>query len=202
MNKFLCLLAGMLLPVAAFASGLDQLKAFLGTAKTSSGTFMQSVVGKSGRKPQQSAGSFALARPGKFRWQYEKPYQQLLVSDGEKLWSFDPDLNQVTVKKLGKALGSSPAALLSGGDLDAHFMLKDAGESQGIEMVDATPKAADGSFERVRIGFKGNLPRVMEIRDNFGQVTTLIFTEFRANPALPKDEFKFTPPKGADVVGE
>ncbi|HEX8988700.1 MAG TPA: outer membrane lipoprotein chaperone LolA [Rhodocyclaceae bacterium] len=202
MKKILWLVAALMLPAAAFASGLDQLKAFLESTHTASGTFVQSVVGKSGRKPQQSAGSFALSRPGKFRWQYEKPYQQLLVSDGEKLWSFDPDLNQVTVKKLGKALGSSPAALLAGGDLDAHFNLKDAGEAEGVEMVDATPKAADGSFERTRIGFKGNLPRVMEIRDNFGQVTTLIFGQFRANPALPKDEFRFTPPKGADVVGE
>jgi outer membrane lipoprotein carrier protein len=202
MKKTIWLVAGLLLPAAALASGLDQLKAFLDNTKTANGAFVQSVVGKSGKKPQQSAGSFALARPGKFRWMYQKPYQQLLVSDGEKLWSFDPDLNQVTVKKLGKALGSSPAALLAGGDLDAHFVLKDAGESQGIEMVDATPKAADGSFERVRIGFKGNLPRVMEIRDNFGQVTTLIFSEFHSNPALAKDEFHFTPPKGADVVGE
>lgn len=202
MKKTLCLLAGALLSVAAHASGLDQLKAFLDNTKTASGGFMQSVVGKSGRKPQQSAGSFALARPGKFRWQYEKPYRQLLVSDGEKLWSFDPDLNQVTTKKLGKALGSSPAALLAGGDLESHFVLEDAGESQGIEMVDATPKSADGGFERVRIGFKGNLPRMMEIRDNFGQITTLIFTEFRSNPALAKDEFRFAPPKGADVVGE
>jgi outer membrane lipoprotein carrier protein len=202
MNRILCLLACLLLPVAATANGLGQLHAFLDNTRTASGSFMQSVVGKSGRKPQQSAGSFALARPGKFRWQYEKPYQQLLVSDGEKLWSFDPDLNQVTTRKLGKALGSSPAALLAGGDLESHFVLKEAGESQGIEMVDATPKTADGSFERVRIGLKGNLPRVMEIRDNFGQVTTLIFTEFRSNPSLPKDEFRFVPPKGADVVGE
>ncbi len=202
MNKFLCLLAGLALSASASASGLDQLKAFLDTTKTASGTFVQSVVAKSGKKPQQSGGSFALARPGKFRWQYEKPYKQLLVSDGEKLWSFDPDLNQVVVKKLGKALGSSPAALLAGGDLESHFVLKDAGQAEGVEMVDATPKTADSTFERVRIGLKGNLPRVMEIRDNFGQVTTLIFSEFRPNPALSKDEFRFSPPKGADVVGE
>ncbi|MDD5247860.1 MAG: outer membrane lipoprotein chaperone LolA [Rhodocyclaceae bacterium] len=188
--------------MSAAASGLDQLKTFLDTTHSARGTFAQSVASKSGRKPQQSTGSFAMARPGKFRWHYEKPYEQLLVSDGEKLWSFDPDLNQVTVKKLGKALGSSPAALLAGGDLEGHFALKDAGEADGIEMVDATPKAADGSFERVRIGFKDNLPRVMEIRDNFGQVTTLVFAEFHSNPALPPGEFKFSPPKGADVVGE
>ena len=192
----------LLLALPAQAGGIDQLKTFLETTKSARGTFVQSVANKSGRKPQQSAGSFAMMRPGKFRWHYEKPYPQLLVSDGEKLWSFDPDLNQVAVKKLGRALGSSPAALLAGGDLDGHFVLKDAGQAEGIEMVDATPKAADGTFERVRIGLKDNLPRIMEIRDSFGQVTTLIFGEFVSNPTLPKDQFKFVPPKGADVVGE
>jgi outer membrane lipoprotein carrier protein len=196
------MLGGLLLPALAHAGGLEQLKAFLADTHSARGSFTQSVVGKSGRKPQQSAGSFALQRPGKFRWHYEKPYQQLLVSDGEKLWSFDPDLNQVTVKKVGQALGSSPAALLAGGDLESHFALKDAGRSEGVELVEATPKAADGTFERVRIGLRDNLPRVMEIRDNFGQTTTLLFGEFRANAALPKDAFKFVPPKGADVVGE
>lgn len=196
------LIAGLLASSAAFAAGLDQLKTFLESTKSAQGVFAQSVSAKSGRKPQQSAGSFALQRPGKFRWVYEKPYRQLLVSDGEKLWSYDPDLNQVTVRKLGKALGSSPAALLAGGDLDAHFVLKEAGQADGLEMVDATPKGSDGSFERVRIGFRDNLPRIMEIRDNFGQVTTLLFAEFHPNPPLPKDLFRFTPPKGADVVGE
>ena len=200
--RYTLALCGWLASSCALASGLDQLKAFLETTKSARGIFVQSVTTKSGRKPQQSVGSFALARPGKFRWSYEKPYQQLLVSDGEKLWSFDPDLNQVTVRKLGKALGSSPAALLAGGDLDSHFVLKEAGQAEGIEMVDATPKTADGGFERVRIGLKDNLPRIMEIRDNFGQVTTLLFAEFHSNPALPKDQFKFTPPKGADIVGE
>lgn len=200
--KSLLLLCGLLLGASAHAAGLDQLRAFLDHTKTARGVFAQSVTSKSGRKPQQSAGSFALQRPGKFRWHYERPYAQLLVSDGEKLWSFDPDLNQVTTRKLGKALGSSPAALLAGGDLDAHFVLKNAGEAEGLEMVDATPKAADSTFERVRIGFKDNLPKLMEIRDNFGQVTTLMFTEFHANPQLSKDQFKFVPPKGADVVGE
>lgn len=190
------------LPLVATASGLDQLHAFLDQTKAARGVFAQSVTGKSGRKPQQSAGSFALQRPGKFRWHYERPYAQLLVSDGEKLWSFDPDLNQVTVRKLGKALGSSPAALLAGGDLEQNFVLKEAGAAEGLEMVDATPKDSDSTFERVRIGLKDNLPRLMEIRDNFGQVTTLIFTEFHANPPLSKDQFKFVPPKGADVVGE
>lgn len=198
----LLLAAALLASSAASAAGLDQLKAFLESTRGAQGVFAQSVSAKSGRKPQQSAGSFVLQRPGKFRWTYEKPYRQLLVSDGEKLWSYDPDLNQVTVRKLGKALGASPAALLAGGDLDAHFVLKEAGQADGLEMVDATPKGADGSFERVRIGFRDNLPRIMEIRDNFGQVTTLLFAEFRPNPPVAPDLFRFTPPKGADVVGE
>ena len=201
MKKLVCLLGG-LLPLLSHANGLDQLKAFLETTHSARGSFYQSVASKSGRKPQQSSGSFALQRPGKFRWHYEKPYPQLLVSDGDKFWSFDPDLNQVTVRKLGKALGSSPAALLAGGDLGSTFDLKDAGQAEGVEMVDATPKAADGTFERVRIGLRNNLPQVMEIRDNFGQVTTLIFAEFLSNPVLPKGQFSFTPPKGADIVGE
>lgn len=201
-TKFSILLCGLLLSAAASASGLGQMRSFLEATKSARGVFTQSVVGKSGRKPQNSAGSFVLQRPGKFRWQYEKPYPQLLVSDGEKLWSFDPDLNQVTIRKLGKALGTSPAALLAGGDLEQNFILAEAGETDGLEVVDATPKASDGTFEHVRIGFKDNLPRLMEIRDNFGQTTTLLFTEFHSNPPLAKDQFKFTPPKGADVVGE
>lgn len=201
-KKFSLLLCGLLLSSAASASGLGQMRSFLDATKSARGVFTQSVAGKSGRKPQNSAGSFVLQRPGKFRWQYEKPYPQLLVSDGEKLWSFDPDLNQVTIRKLGKALGTSPAALLAGGDLEQNFILTEAGETDGLEVVDATPKATDGTFERVRIGFKDNLPRLMEIRDNFGQTTTLLFTEFHSNPPLSKDQFKFTPPKGADVVGE
>lgn len=189
-------------PLAAMASGIDQFKAFLETTKQARGVFSQSVVGKSGRKPQQSSGSFAFSRPGKFRWTYDKPFQQLLVSDGEKLWSYDPELEQVTVGKLGKALGASPAALLAGDALEDNFVIADGGAADGHEFVDATPKARDGSFERVRIGFRERLPRVMEVRDNFGQTTTLLLDRFEVNPVLPADLFRFVPPKGVDVVGD
>lgn len=202
MLKKLLLVGGLLLPVVASAVGLDQLKSFLDTAKSARGSFTQTVVGKAGRKPQQSSGFFALSRPGKFRWSYEKPYQQLLVSDGEKLWSFDPDLNQVTVKKLDKAFGASPAALLAGDGLESNFVLKDGGVSEGFEFVEATPKAQDASFERVRIGLKDKLPRIMEVRDNFGQTTTLYLNQFEVNAPMPAEVFRFKPPKGADVVGE
>ena len=198
----LCVLCGEGFSPLLFASGLEQLHAYLTAAHAARGEFTQTVIARAGRKPQQSSGSFAFLRPGKFRWAYEKPYAQLLVGDGEKLWSYDQDLNQVTVKKIGQALGTTPAALLAGEALDKNFVLKDAGASDGIEFVEATPKAQDASFERVRIGLVGNQPRTMEIQDNFGQVTLLRFTRFTSNPDLPANLFHFVPPKGADVAGE
>ncbi|MDO8960037.1 MAG: outer membrane lipoprotein chaperone LolA [Rhodocyclaceae bacterium] len=200
--RTLFILCGLFFSGLAAASGLDQLKAFWANTQSAQGSFAQSVATKSGRKPQNSTGQFVFARPGKLRWAYEKPYALLLVADGEKLWSFDADLNQVTVNKVDKALGASPAALLTGESLDKHFTLTEAGVADGLEIVDAVPKASDGAFARVRIGMRDNLPRLMEVRDNFGQTTTLLFTEFQPNPRLAKDTFRFVPPKGADVVGE
>ena len=198
----LCALAGCGFLAPVQAGGLDQLKSFLDTNRSARGVFTQTVIARSGKKPQQSAGIFALQRPGKFRWSYEKPYKQLLVSDGNKLWSYDPDLNQVAVKKLGTALGASPAALLAGQDLDKHFELKDGGAADGIEFVEATPRGGEASFERVKIGFAAGKPVSMEIHDSFGQVTVLRFTGFEANPALPAGMFRFVAPAGADVVGD
>lgn len=200
--RTLILLCGLLLSGVASAAGIDQLKAFWANTHAAQGTFAQSVVAKSGRKPQNSTGIFMLARPGKLRWSYEKPYKLLLVADGEKLWTYDVDLNQVTIGKMDKTLGASPAALLTGESLDKHFTLTEAGAADGLEIVDAEPKAADSTFARVRIGLANNLPRLMEVQDNFGQTTTLLFTQFQPNPALPKEVFRFVPPKGADVVGE
>lgn len=199
------LIGGLLFSGLASAAGIDQLKAFWASTHAAQGTFAQSVVAKSGRKPQNSTGIFMLARPGKLRWSYEKPYKLLLVADGEKLWTYDLDLNQVTIGKMDKTLGASPAALLTGESLDKHFTLSEAGKvdgADGLEIVDALPKAADSTFARVRIGLANNLPRLMEVQDNFGQTTTLLFTEFQPNPVLPKEAFRFTPPKGADVIGQ
>jgi outer membrane lipoprotein carrier protein len=198
----LILIGGLLFSGLASAAGIDQLKAFWANTHAAQGTFAQSVVAKSGRKPQNSTGIFMLARPGKLRWSYEKPYKLLLVADGEKLWTYDVELNQVTIGKMDKTLGASPAALLTGESLDKHFTLAEAGTADGLEIVDAVPKAADSAFARVRIGLSKNLPRLMEVQDNFGQTTTLLFTELQPNPILPKEAFRFVPPKGADIVGE
>jgi outer membrane lipoprotein carrier protein len=202
MRTFIFLIGSLLAATSAEAGGLDQLKSFLGATKSLRGSFTQTVVGKSGRKPQQSAGAFAISRPGKFRWTYEKPYQQLLVSDGDRLWTYDPDLRQATVRRLGQALGSSPAALLAGDALDNNFALTEAGSRDGFEFVEAVPKATDASFERLRIGLKDNLPRIMEVQDNFGQTTTLYLNQLEPQASLSAELFRFTPPKGADVVGE
>jgi len=187
----------------ASASGSDQLKAFVETTRGARASFSQSVESKSGRHSQVSQGTWAFSRPGKFRWTYERPYYQLIVGDGDRLWIYDKDLNQVSVKSLGQAIGANPAALLTGDRaLEENFVIVDAGSSAGMELIEATPKSQDGGFERVRLGFRNNLPQLMVIRDNFGQVTTLRFDHFERNPVLAPGLFRFVPPKGADVVGE
>lgn len=199
-------LAALLCLVAVSAvqgAGLDQLHAFLAGAKSGKATFRQVVAPKGRSAAQESAGTFTFQRPGKFRWLYEQPYEQLIVGDGSKLWIYDRDLNQVIVRTLDVALGGSPAALLAGDNaLEKHFTLADAGRADGLEFIDARPKAADSGFERVRIGFRDNLPRRMEMTDAFGNLTTLDFGSFERNPALDAGQFRFVPPKGADVVGE
>lgn len=189
--------------IAAQASGLDQLHAFLADTKTSKGTFKQSVASKTRPAPQNSSGTFAFERPGKFRWTYDKPFEQLIVGDGARVWVYDRDLNQVVVRKLDVALGATPAALLAGDNaLEKNFDLTAGVSSGDLEFVDATPKTPESQFTRVRIGFRDNLPRRMELADAFGQTTTLDFTSVERNPALAPALFHFDVPPGADVVGE
>jgi outer membrane lipoprotein carrier protein len=184
----------------AYAGGVEQLHAFLSGAKSGKASFRQQVVGRTRAGVKESSGTFTFMRPGKFRWAYEKPFEQLIVGDGNKLWIFDRDLNQVIVRKLDLALGSSPAALLAGDNaLEKHFDVTDGGRADGI---DARPKSVESGFEKVRIGFRDNLPRMMELTDTFGNTTTLTFGTFERNPALDAAQFAFVPPKGADVVGE
>ena len=188
---------------ATAADGLEQLKLFHSATKSGKVAFRQVVAGKGDRGTKTSTGTFSFQRPGKFRWSYETPYEQLIVGDGDKLWAYDRDLNQVIVRKLDRALGSTPAALLSGDSaLEKNFDLVNAGSVDGLDYVDAKPRAADTGFEYVRIGFASNLPRAMELKDAFGNVTKLRFEGFERNPSIDAGQFKFVPPKGADVVGE
>ena len=192
---------GFLTPVQA--AGLDQLKAFLDTNRSARGMFTQTVIAKSGRKPQQASGHFAYARPGRFNWEYERPYRQILIGDGVNLWTWDPDLNQVTVRAMGDALGATPAAILFGsGELDEGFVLTEGGKEGELAWVEARPRQADSGFESLRIGLQGGQLRRMEMRDNFGQTTLIRFTRLAPNPQLAADRFRFVPPSGADVIGD
>ncbi len=197
------LMACLLVASQSHAGAVERLKAFVDSTRSARGAFSQTVFNKSGRKPQQAAGTMMFARPGKFRWVYDQPYQQILVGDGEKLWIWDKDLNQVTVKRLGKALGDSPAAFLAGeGDLEKHFVLAESDTRDGLEWVEARPRTTESTFEHVRLGFRGETLQAMEILDNLGQTTVLVFSAIERNPPLPAALFRFSPPKGADVVGE
>ena len=194
----LCLASGQV-----FAGGVDALKAFIGDTHTAKAGFIQTVIDQNGKTRQKSEGTLAFSRPGKFRWIYQKPYEQLIVGDGSKLWIYDADLEQVTVRKLGEALGSSPAALLAGNnDIEKHFNLKDAGSSEGLDWLEARPRDKETTFEAIRMGFAGNTLAAMELKDSFGQTTFLKFSGMEKNPALNASEFKFVPPKGADVISD
>lgn len=187
----------------ALAGGVDSLHQFLASTQSLKADFAQSVSSRAGRKPQLSSGVMSFSRPGKFRWQIEIPYPQLMVGDGQKFWIYDPELKQVTVRKLGKALGSTPAALLAGkNDLEKNFQLKDDGEKDGLSWVEALPKQAESGFERVRLGFAGAELKAMELFDSFGQTTQLQFSKVQKNPALPPSQFSFQAPAGVDVLGE
>jgi outer membrane lipoprotein carrier protein len=202
LNKFATLIL-CLVPLLAHAGGVDRLKAFFASTSSAEATFTQTVADKTGHVTQQASGKMAFARPGKFRWDYAPPYEQVIVGDGVKLWLYDADLNQVTVKKLGDALSGTPAALLAGDKaIDKLFSLKDAGTSDGMEWLEATPKNRDTSFDHIRMGFNGDVLAQMELFDRFGQHTLLKFSHFVRNPAMSTSRFKFTPPKGADVISD
>lgn len=183
-------------------SGVVQLEQFVARTRQAAGSFEQTVTASYGRRPQVSSGTFVFMRPGKFRWVYERPYPQLLVSDGERMWSWDEDLNQATVRVLNDALGSTPAAVLTGdGALERDFELADAGSADGLQWVVAMPRQADSGFESMRLGLAEGMLHKMELRDNFGQITVIAFTAFDTETEIDPALFSFVPPPGADVIG-
>ena len=194
----------MATPWLAEAAGADTLKAFFKSTTSMRARFHQVVNDAQGNKVQEVNGDMQLSRPGKFRWDYEKPYVQQIVGDVEKVWLFDPELNQVTVRALGKAIGSSPAALLAGAqEVERNFTLSNAMVRQdGLEWAEAVPKAEDSGFDRVLLGFKGDVLQKMELHDSFGHTTSIEFSKLERNPVLPAGNFRFKVPVGADVVGE
>ncbi len=201
MLKFLILL---LMPLCAQAGGIDKLKQFIAATRSAEANFTQVVLDQSGHRIQSAAGIMQFQRPGKFRWTYQKPYEQIIVGDGTKFWLYDVDLNQVTVKKLDAALGSSPAALLSGSnEIERGFTLQESGSLDGLDWLQATSKTQDGSFEKILMAFNAEAElTIMELNDAFGHKTVLRFSHLRRNPKISPQQFQFTPPKGADVLGE
>ena len=204
MKKIIAASLLLLLPLCAHAGAIERLKTFIAGTHSAQADFTQVVVDQNGKRVQSAAGVMQFQRPGKFRWTYQKPYAQIIVGDGVKFWLYDEDLNQVTVKKLDAALGSSPAALLSGNnEIERGFNLKEDGSRDGLEWLQANAKAQDTSFDKIRMGFNTQSELVaMELNDMFGHKTVLRFSNMLHNPKFPAQQFHFTPPQGADVLGE
>ena len=203
MTRLLLGLLLALLPLAGQASSIEELKALLRGTTTARAQFAQIVLDKDLKVLQQASGDMAFARPGRFRWEYSKPYEQIIVGDGTRLWIYDKDLNQVTVRKLEGALGKSPAALLAGSnEIENGYTLSSVGAEQGLDWLEAVPKNRDTVFERIRLGFGKTGLEAMELRDQFGQMTVIKFSGVKRNTELPPGWFTFTPPAGADVISE
>jgi outer membrane lipoprotein carrier protein len=190
-------------PVYAEDQPVIQLKAFLKATKSLTADFKQVVINEAGNPVQTSYGVFYLQRPGKFRWDYLKPFQQQIVASAGKVWFFDQDLEQVTIKKLDESLGSTPALLLSGDiSLDENFVMEKQGVDEGMQWIKLSPKSQESSFKYILIGLnKGSLGG-MELSDNFGQLTRIYFSKVLLNPPIKQTLFQFQAPKGADVFSE
>ena len=204
--KRLCLSAVLLLlslPTHAAGGSVAKLHAFLQDVKTLQAGFTQQVLDANGKQVKQSTGTLSLKRPDRFRWDYDKPNDETIVADGKKLWIYDAQLQQVTVKSMNSNLATSPAVLLAGSnDVDRNFTVTDLGEKDGLAWVQLTPKVKDSDFDSVKLGFKGEDVSVMELKDNLGGLTRIEFDHLRRNPPLSDDAFSFMPPAGADVIGD
>lgn len=203
----------------AQADAASSLRTFVKDVQQAQAQFTQTVTSPDGKKVRKSTGSLAFQRPGRFRIEYKAPIEQLIVGDGRQVWIYDADLNQVTVWPTTQAMGTTPAALLSGQSLDKDFVLKavppasaavkpsgavsvtpTAVQAAGLEWVEAMPRMKDGQFQSVRVGFRGGALVALEVLDSFGQRSRLDFSVFDTKAALPPSMFTFTPPTGVDVL--
>jgi outer membrane lipoprotein carrier protein len=200
------LLAGMDAYGASAADGKQRAEQFLEGLEGLQAQFTQKLTDSSGQVTDESRGTLAIKRPNRFRWDYRDPYEQVIVSDGTRVWMYDSDLDQVTVRKLDTALSSTPAMLLSGkGALTDNFNITDTSERDGVLWIRMEPKRNDTDFKAVRLGFSGNKAqelRFMELADKLGQTTLLEFSKFERNPTLDASRFVFEVPAGADVIGD
>ena len=200
--KSICIgLAWVLAATAARADAVGTLREFVRDVKTGRAAFTQTVSAPDGAKKKTSSGQFEFARPDRFRFVYRKPFEQQIVADGRKVWLYDVDLNQVSVRAMSQALGATPAALLAGDAMDKDFELSAAPAKDGLDWVQAVPRVKEGaSVQSLRIGFRAKTLAALEIVDVFGQRSLLQFSAVEANPKLADEVFRFVPPKGADVI--
>ncbi|MGH8556363.1 MAG: outer membrane lipoprotein chaperone LolA [Methylococcales bacterium] len=190
--------------LSAFAGdAVNQLNRFLADTRTLSADFKQVAIDEEGRPGQSVSGTFLLAKPGKFRWDYLQPYKQEIVANGKKVWFYDTDLEQVTVKKLDNAIGSTPALLLTGEvSLDENFVIEDQGEREGMRWTRLAPRWEDNSFKSISIGIEGGNLKGMELSDNFGQLTRILFSRLKINKPIEAGRFEFIAPEGVDIFEE
>jgi outer membrane lipoprotein carrier protein len=220
LNSFLKLFAILLIAnysINSSASGLNALENFLKSTQSGKADFTQVVTSppktdsseKSTAKVKTTSGTFEFSRPNKFKFLYKKPFEQTIVADGITLWLHDVDLNQVTARKQAQALGSTPAALIATAAslkaLETEFNLQDAPEANGLQWVIATPKAKEGQIQSIKVGLKNAVDKgvslsVLEILDSFGQRSVINFANVERNVSFGAENFKFTPPAGADVI--
>jgi outer membrane lipoprotein carrier protein len=200
MRRLAALLALVLACSGVRADALDALKSFVRDVQTGQADFRQTVTSPDGKRVKTSSGSFEFARPNRFRFAYTKPFEQVIVADGSKVWIYDRDLNQASSRKLTQALGATPAALLAGGSLERDFELKSAPDRNGLSWVEATPRVRDGTLQSVRVGFRASELAAVEIVDSFGQTSLLQFDRFVANAPLAAERFRFVVPAGADLI--
>jgi outer membrane lipoprotein carrier protein len=185
--------------MASAADAPAQLRQFIAQVQSATGQFTQQKAGAPGSAVQ--SGDFSFQRPGKFKWAVKKPYEQLIVSDGQRLYQYDPDLAQVTERSVDSSIGASPAAILFGsGSLDKAFQISPRPAKDGMDWLRAVPRSADAGFTHVDIAFDQGLPVVLELLDSFGQTTRITLSNMKADAKLSPDEFRFVPPPGTDVV--
>ena len=203
-HSLAALLLMLVVPLPAWGGeAIERLDRFTTGLSSFSAGFVQIVYDEEQRPVQESHGQAWLQRPGLFRWEYETPYQQTIVADGERLWIYDEDLDQVTVKKVERALGTAPIMLLSRREpLEEQFEIMDRGKREGLYWVELQPRVDDTDFRRIFLGFDDQALKVMELRDRFDQATQIRFHHVRLNPELATDRFEFTPPAGVDVIGQ
>lgn len=180
-----------------------RMQAFLSRVHSLKADFTQVVLDANLQTIKQSSGTLILKRPNRFRWDYAAPNREIIDADGTRVWMYDVELQQVTVKPLTGSLAASPAVLLAGSnDVQQNFIVKNLGTEKGLGWVGVTPKIKDTDFDSVKLGFRGNLVEVMELKDALGNLTRITFSHVQVNPALPDSLFRFTPPPGADVIGD